>query len=198
ILLHKRLRPKKLLAQLRADARKAKVELDTASLRFGKAEVDGDYDPSMVRFFVNKEAPGALRLKLLELVKRIPYAKVEINVDPKFEEEPEEEGQEAGASATTGTTTTAPPPSPPRAPPPPGAPAQAKAPLDANALRTTLAQLTLAIPKVANGDATLQDALSRLADTADGSLKAADLAKAAEGIEALRRALAAAMEQAKL
>ncbi len=200
ILLHKRLKPKKLLAQLKADARKAKVELDTASLRFGKAEVDGDYDPSMVRFFINKEAPGALRLKLLEVVKRIPYAKVEINIDAKFEEEPEEEGdgQEAGASPTTGTTTTAPPPLPPRAPPPPGAAAQAQAPLDANALRTTLAQLTLAIPKIANGDATVQDALSRLADTADGSLNAKDLAKAAEGIEALRRALAAAMEQAKL
>jgi hypothetical protein len=75
---------------------------------------------------------------------------------------------------------------------------QAKAPPDANALRAALAQLMAAIPKVANGDATVQDALVRLATVADGSLKGTDLEKAAADIDALRRALATAMEQAKL
>ena len=41
----------------------------------------------MVRFFLNEEPPGNMRMKLVELVKRIPYQKVELNVDPTFEEE---------------------------------------------------------------------------------------------------------------
>src|SRR5580704_580823 len=85
ILLSKRIKPKKLLAQLKADARKAKIELDTASLRFGKAEVDTDKDSSMVVFTVNKDPPGAMRMKLLEVVKRVPYAKIDIGVDAKIE-----------------------------------------------------------------------------------------------------------------
>ena len=44
ILLSKRIKPRKLLAQLKADARKSKIELDATSLRFGKAEVDTDKD----------------------------------------------------------------------------------------------------------------------------------------------------------
>jgi hypothetical protein len=34
-----------------------------------------------------------LRLKLRELVKRVPYEKVEIEVDGKFEAEPEDDGE---------------------------------------------------------------------------------------------------------
>jgi len=81
ILLSRRLKPKKLLVQLKADARKAKVDLDITSLRFGKAEVDTDKDSGLVMFTVNKDAPGALRMKLLELIKRVPLGKVEIDVD---------------------------------------------------------------------------------------------------------------------
>ena len=43
------------------------------SVRFGRAEVDTDYDSSMVRFFLNKDAPGNMRIRLVEVVKRIPY-----------------------------------------------------------------------------------------------------------------------------
>ena len=109
ILLSKRIKPKKLLAQLKTDARKAKVELDITSLRFGKAEVDTDKDSGLVMFTVNKDAPGALRMKLLELVKRVPYAKVEIDVDAIFEAEPEEDEQ-------AGTPQAAPSPTPDAAP----------------------------------------------------------------------------------
>ena len=83
ILLSKRIKPKKLLAQLKTDARKSKIELDLTSLRFGKAEVDTDKESGLVMFTVNTDAPGALRTKLLELVKRVPYAKVEIDVDAR-------------------------------------------------------------------------------------------------------------------
>ncbi len=133
ILLNRRLKPRKLLAQLKADARKAKVELDLPSLRFGKAEVDTDVDSGLVKFTVNKDTPGALRLKLLELVKRVPLAKVEIDVDQKIEDEPEDDdaplaapppvdltaamlkaAEDVAGSATTTTTGSA-----PTVPPPP-------------------------------------------------------------------------------
>jgi len=102
ILLSRRIKPKRLLAQLKADARKAKIDLDVTSLRFGKAEVDTDIDPGLVQFTVNKEAPGALRMKLLELLKRVPYAKVDIGIDQKFEDEPEEEEEEHAAPPPPG------------------------------------------------------------------------------------------------
>jgi hypothetical protein len=98
ILLSKRIKPKKLIAQLKADARKVKIELDATSLRFGKAEVDTDKDASLVIFTVNKDAPGALRIKLLELVKRVSYSKVEIDIDAKFEAELDEDDEQAGTS----------------------------------------------------------------------------------------------------
>ncbi|HSZ89380.1 MAG TPA: hypothetical protein VK822_08375, partial [Acetobacteraceae bacterium] len=58
ILLDKKKKPKKVLAELKASAAKAKIQLQPSTLRFGKAEVDTDYDSGMVRFFLNKEAPG--------------------------------------------------------------------------------------------------------------------------------------------
>src|SRR5262249_22608691 len=82
IVLHKKARTKKVMSMLRQKAGKAKVQLNGGSLRFGRAEVDTEYDPGMVRFFVNKDAPGNMRARLVEVVKRIPYQKVEINVDP--------------------------------------------------------------------------------------------------------------------
>src|SRR4051795_903202 len=102
ILLDKKAKPRKVAAMLRASAVKAKIQLNTGSVRFGRAEVDTDYDPGTVRFFVNKDAPGAMRMKLVEVVKRIPFQKVEINVDPSLNEEPEEEtegGEQATATA---------------------------------------------------------------------------------------------------
>ena len=187
VLLDKRLKPKKVLAQLKAMANKEKVKLDAASLRFGKAEVDTEYDPGMVRFFVNKEAPGKMRVGLIPVFKQISFSKVEFNVDPSFEDEPdeEEEGQETTQASAPSPTTTAPPPPPP--------PPQ----LDPKALTAALAQLVPAIPKVAAGNDALQKSLVALAAAAQAALKATDLAKASEGIDALRAALAAALEQAK-
>jgi len=180
ILLNKRMKSKRVLATLKAEAAKAKIQLQPSTLRFGKAEVDTDYDPGMVRFFLNKESPGNLRLKLLTVIKRVPYQRVEVNVDPSFEDEAEDAAEEPETSLASATGV-APPPMLP----------------DAKALLGTLAQLALAIPKVAGGNAGVQNSLVALAEAAGGSLKAKDLAKAAEGIEGLRHALAAAMEQAK-
>ena len=202
IFMDRKAKAKKCLAMLKSAAGKEKIQLQPSTLRFGKAEVDTEYDSGMVRFFVNKDAPGNMRVKLLEIIKKVPYQKVEINTDPSFEEESEDaeqEGQEAQQSPGLQpgeAPSTVPPAPPPDAPPAP--PMQAKAPPDPNALKAMLAQLMAAIPKVANGDATVQDALVRLATVADGSLKGTDLEKAAADIDALRRAIATAMDQAKL
>jgi hypothetical protein len=79
--------PKQLAAVLKSTAEKEKIKLNMSTLRFGRAEVDADYDAGMVRFWVNKEAPGAMRAKLVPVVKGANYQKVELNIDPSLEEE---------------------------------------------------------------------------------------------------------------
>jgi hypothetical protein len=87
IFLDKKARPRQVAALLRASAGKAKIALNPLSVQFGRAEVDPDYGPAMVRFFLNKDSPGTMRPKLVEVVKRATYQKVELNVDPILEEE---------------------------------------------------------------------------------------------------------------
>jgi hypothetical protein len=182
ILLDKKAKPKKVFSLLKAGAAKAKIQLNTASLRFGRAEVDTDYDAGMVRFFVNKEAPGNMRAKLVEVVKRIPYQKVEINVDPSLEAEPEDDlpGQTEGAVGTApvaAKTTVAPPP---EAPPPP---------LDAATLKRDLAGLIGRIAQVAGDDAVRKVQLVQLATDANGAFKANNLEATAQSIARLREAI---------
>ncbi len=185
ILLDKRAKPKKVLAMLRADAAKAKLPLNASSLRFGRAEVDADYDSAMVRFFINKDAPGNMRLKLVEVVKRVPYQKVEINVDPSLEEESEEHETEESRDAPPPVIAAAPPP------PPPAAGEDPKV-----ALSHKLAALMQGIPKVAGGDPVVQHSLAALAAPAAAALKAGDLEAARVAMEALGHAMAASMHQA--
>jgi hypothetical protein len=185
ILLDKKAKPKKVFSMLKASASKAKIQLNTSTLRFGRAEVDTEYDAGMVRFFINKDAPGNMRVKLIEVVKRIPYQKVEINVDPSLELEPEDEseGQEQPAPmAQSGDATGAPLPAPPQ----PAAPG-----VNVGALRQLLAGLIQRIPQVAGNDAARRAGLAKLAGEANEALKAQDVATAAHAIAALRDALAA-------
>src|SRR5882757_6195734 len=63
ILLDKKAKPKTVVSMLKSTAAKAKLQLNPSSIRYGRAEVDTDYDAGMVRFFINKEAPGVLRVK---------------------------------------------------------------------------------------------------------------------------------------
>src|SRR3954447_12112558 len=58
LLLDRKRKPKGVLSALKGEAGKAKLQLAPATLRFGRVEVDPDYDASMVRFFVNKETPA--------------------------------------------------------------------------------------------------------------------------------------------
>lgn len=97
LLLDKKAKPRAVMGMLRSKAAKAKIALNGSSVRFGRAEVDPEYDVGTVRLFVNKGAPGVMRVKLTELIKRVPYQKVEFNIDPSLEEE--EKGQEQDAAA---------------------------------------------------------------------------------------------------
>lgn len=183
ILLDKKAKPKRVFSMLKAGATKAKLQLNAASLRFGRAEVDIDYDPGMVRFFVNKDAPGNLRVKLVEVVKRIPYQKVEINVDPSLELEPEEDDahQPETAPAPAGEH-----PVPPAPPPSPTAPR-----LDIVGLRRILEGLIGRISATAGDDAARKAQLVALAVTANNAVKAEDLRAAATAVKELSNALAA-------
>jgi hypothetical protein len=180
ILLDKKAKPKTVVSMLKSTAAKAKLQLNPSSIRYGRAEVDTDYDAGMVRFFINKEAPGVLRVKLVEVVKRIAYQKVELNVDPAIDAEPEteEEGEEGQTIAT------APDPEPiPEAPPlpTPG--------LDTATLRRSLAGMIGRINQTAGDDATRKTSLMQLAGAANEALKGTDLASAAAAIDRLREAL---------
>jgi hypothetical protein len=177
ILLDKKAKPKKVLAMLRNDATKAKLELNTSSVRFGRAEVDTDYDPGMVRFFVNKETPGNMRVKLLDVVKKIPYQKVEINVDLSLEQEPEDDESEAQETAGT-----APEPQPvPVAPPPPSR--------GAADLIAMLQRLAPSIRAAISAHPELQDQLQAASQSVVALIKAADLAGATDSLEDLMRLL---------
>jgi hypothetical protein len=173
ILLDKKAKPRKALSLLRGNAAKAKLALNTASLRFGRAEVDLDYDPAMVRFFINKDAPGNMRVKLLEVVKRIPYQKVEINVDPSLEAEEDDADETETASAAPAT-------------------ASANGLEEAEALGHSLADLIGRIPAAAGSDPARKAKLAQVAGAANGLIKASDWAGARKLLAGLEQAMAAA------
>ncbi len=194
ILLDKKAKPKKVSAMLKAEAAKAKIQLNTSTLRYGRALVDTDYDSGMVRFFVNKDAPASMRVKLVEVVKKIAYQKVELNVDPAIDEEPEDEGeaQENGAPVPDAAVHPAPepvpqqaqapaaPPAPPEAPPPPA---------DMSPFRTELGALIPQISTAAAGDAAKLESLKQLAGGVTLAIRASDPIAAGEALGKLKAAI---------
>jgi hypothetical protein len=210
ILLHRKLKPKKLLAELKKEAADAGLALDATTLRFGRAEVDVDVDPGLLTLIVNKDAPGAMRPKLLEQVRKAGYKAVEITIDTGLESESEDEDQSAAGQDAAGPADAAaevpgsPPPSPPPAslglqsteaprPPPPSPPAAANAHTPPSGAAAALAKdLTTVVREMVdfiNDNPAQTVTLVRLATEAQISLKQGDLQKVEAGIEALRTAL---------
>lgn len=174
VLLDKKAKPRKVAAMLKAAAGKAKLQLNASSVRFGRAEVDPEYDTGTVRFFVNKETPGAMRAKLIENVKRASFQKVEINVDESLEDEPEDDAaQESPQAGPEGAAT-----------------AEAPA-LDADTLRRELVPLIGRIAAAAGDDAGRKAQLAGLAQAAGAACKGADLEAAVQAVARLREALEA-------
>ncbi len=187
ILLDKKAKPKKVAAMLKAEASKAKLQLNTSTIRYGRALVDTDYDSGMVRFFINKEAPGSMRVKLVEVVKRVPYQKVELNVDLSIEDEPEDEQppQPEAASAAPAPQDAVPPAPPPipEAPPPPP---------DMSGVRAELATLIPQITAAAGNDAGKADQMKKAAMAATLAIRSNDPDGAAVAIAGLKSLLGSA------
>lgn len=99
LLLHRTMRPKKVMAELRKQAAAAKVDLDLTTLRFGRATVDGASDSQCVNVSVNKQVPNAngFEMKLRERVKPAGYKRCSLTVDAALDGEPEEDAP-AGAA----------------------------------------------------------------------------------------------------
>lgn len=98
ILLDRKAKPRKVMAELRKAAAGASVEIEASSLRFGTASVT-EADGGLVHLTVNKEAPAALRPKLVEHLKKAGFGRCEIVVDEALEGEGEEDGAGHGHAA---------------------------------------------------------------------------------------------------
>lgn len=91
LLLDRKKKPRKLAAELRRKAADAGLEPAAATLRFGRAEVDGAEDAGTVTFVVNKEPPGALRPKLVALLRPAGFGHVEFTVDEGLDADQDDE-----------------------------------------------------------------------------------------------------------
>ena len=127
IMVSKRAGPKKVRSQMRAEAKKLKIEIESGTIRFGMAMVDEE-DGGLLLFRVNKAPSGALVTKVRERMRKAAWSKIEFVVDETLEEAPEEEGEgeQAGDSAPAAPPPAPPPPPPVAAPVTPPPTAQAK------------------------------------------------------------------------
>jgi hypothetical protein len=170
ILIDKRGQPRAVEAALKSEAAKAKISLNTSTLRRGHAWIDPAYDPTMVRFALTKEAPSSMRARLVEVVKGAGYMKVELTVDESIEAEPE-----TIAAAAPGEF-----------PPPPALPQPA---LSAQALAAELAGLARRIVLTAGDNTSLRAELLKLANDANIALKANQLETVATTLHTLAERL---------
>jgi hypothetical protein len=110
LLLDRKKKPRKLMAELRKKGQDAGLEIPANMIRFGRAEVDGSEDARTVVFVVNKEAPGAVAVKLKTLLRPAGFGAAEIRVDEGLETESDEDETPAAEAEAA-----------PAAPPPPPA-----------------------------------------------------------------------------
>lgn len=87
VLLHKRTRPRKLAAAAKQDARAAGLELDPASIRFGRASVDGASDSARVLFTVNRDAPAGMERAVKPVLKGVNFPRCAFVTNTALENE---------------------------------------------------------------------------------------------------------------
>lgn len=168
------------IKQPKALEREIMKQPDIRNPRFGKALVDVETDPKLVKFYLNRAAPGIAR-RLVKTLKGTGFTKVEIVMDDEtvvesHAESESEDETKPHAAGEPGVT------QPEEAPAP-----QITAP-DPAALKQALAEL-LGKVKAFQGDAALRVELITLAQAANTALKAEDLDGATKSIEALRSKL---------
>ena len=81
-------KPRKLLASAKAQGQASSIDLDVASLRFGRVSVSG----KQVDITVNKAVGPAVELKLKPVMRTAGHPQFTINADPAIEDEPEDAG----------------------------------------------------------------------------------------------------------
>ena len=182
MLLDKMKAPRALLGQLQKDHPKASKPV------FGTAQVDEEKDPKLVRLQVNKASSGLAR-RLVKTLKGTGFNKVELMLEDGSlaESSGGEDEEDAGETQAEEQPAVAVAPPPPPAPPPP-APPQAKH--DAGQLARALKALVTQVAAVHEPEQ--RTSLLKLANEAQGHLKADELAEAEQSIVALNRALAGA------
>ena len=104
VLLDKRLKPRKLAAKLKSEAKAAGLTLDLPTVRFGRASVDGGSDSARVVFTVHKDAPAVMSRAVLPLLRPVGFQRAEFVTDGGLETEPEEgdDGQAGDDGGETG------------------------------------------------------------------------------------------------
>ena len=199
-------KPRKLLAQVKAQGQAGSLDLDVPSLRFGRVSVSG----RQVDVTVNKAVAPAVELKLRPVMRGAGHPVFTINADPAIEDEPEDGGSQDGAAgasqsapAQVPTRGVAPPApiSPTGSTPGPAAPAAtAAAPADGNeaaesgaaAPRASLlgvvpADLTRSIQAAVAADPSRKPVLARLLAGVRAGVDAGDPRATEAGIAALRQ-----------
>ena len=188
ILLDKKVKPKQLVALLRKQAEAAGLEIDRSSLRFGTASVDTEVNAALVSFTLNKEAPGVYELKMLAILKKAGFAKVEFKTDVSLENEPdtpapsspeEQKGQTRNPEVLSDTAQ-------------PSAPSSSQG-FDFGPLGDELEELVKKMPAAAERTPDLKDSLTLLSDTARRALQDNDIQSATSTVKALREAVNDAM-----
>ena len=100
VLLDRKMKPRKLMAEFKSRAKGAGLELDMTSVRFGRVALQGE--DGTVAFTVNKAAPKAMEVGLTRKLRPAGVRKVEIGVDAKLEDEDDTEDGQDGASTVNG------------------------------------------------------------------------------------------------
>ncbi len=189
VLLHRRLKPRKLLAELKQKARVSGMDLDTATVRFGRAVVDGASDSAEVTFTVNKAPPGPMRMLMLPQMRSAGYQRCEFVVDEALETETEDgedaddeeadEGAGASDASLSGPARTA-TALPSTAPAGSGAAGEGSVAVPASddmaAARARLTQLALRAKEVMPGNPPGADAIRAAAAQARKALASQDVA----------------------
>ena len=100
VLLDRKMKPRKLMAEFKSRAKSAGLELDMTSVRFGRVALQGE--DGTAAFTVNKAAPKAMEVGLTRKLRPAGVRKVEIGVDAKLEDEDEDGQDGAGAAEADG------------------------------------------------------------------------------------------------
>jgi methylglyoxal synthase len=167
---------------------------DARNTRFGRAEVDVDEDPKLVKIFINKPIASMAR-KLVKTLKGTGFTKVQILLEDGSPVEAFEEADEQAPVETQGEARpTAPGVAPPPPPPPPPQP---EAKPDPAELARLLAEQVKRMPPILAAVPAEKERLTKFATDANVQLKTNNLVYAGATIEQLRRALDAAEAQAQ-